>query len=54
MLKNIGKRDAHRYKVGNILNKKVPVSKDESGNKIERTWGKTKKITNLNQNTKQI
>ena len=42
--KILEKRDAHRYKVGNILNKKVPVSKDDSGNKIERTWGKPKKF----------
>ena len=42
--KILEKRDSHRYKVGNILNKNVPISKDDSGNKIERTWGKPKKF----------
>jgi len=43
--KLLEKRDSYRYKVGNILNKKVPISKDESGNKIERKWGKPKKFS---------
>jgi len=43
--KLLQKRDSYRYKVGNILNKKVPISKDESGNKIARQWGKPKKFS---------
>lgn len=35
----LSKRDFYRYKIGNILNKEVPLGKTEEDNKFIRAWG---------------
>ena len=35
----LSERDTYRYKIGNILNKKVPAGKSEEDNEFVRAWG---------------
>jgi seryl-tRNA synthetase len=36
----LSKRDLYRYRIGNLLNEKVPVGKTEKENSFVRAWGK--------------